>query len=147
MNKSLILVTYVAVCAAFASLCQAQSDAPYTEGPVWTITMVKAKPGMTDDYLKTFAKTLKAYNDEAKKQGIIMDYKIFLGDASDPHDFDILLMTEFKNMAAFDGLRAKLDPIADKLIGSEDVQREGAVKRMEMREIMGDKLMREVTLK
>jgi hypothetical protein len=47
MNKSLILITCVAVCAAFASRCQAQSDAPYTEGPVWTITMVKAKPGMT----------------------------------------------------------------------------------------------------
>jgi len=37
----------------------AQSDAPYTEGPVWTITMVKAKPGMTDDYLKTQTKNLR----------------------------------------------------------------------------------------
>jgi hypothetical protein len=147
MNKSLILISCIAVCAAFANLCRAQSDAPYTEGPVWTITMVKAKPGMTDDYLKTLAKIFKTINDEAKKQGIMIDYKILLGDASSPHDFDILLMQEFKNMAAFDGMRAKIDPIADKLIGSEDVQRQGAVKRMEIREIMGDKTMREVTLK
>lgn len=147
MNKSLTLITYVAISAAFASLCRAQSDAPYTEGPVWTITMVKAKPGMEDDYLKTQTKNFKAFNDEAKKQGIVIDYKILFGDASSPHDFDILLMTEFKNMAAFDGMRAKLDPIADKLIGNEDAQREGAVKRMEIREIIGDKLMREITLK
>jgi hypothetical protein len=141
----------IAVVAAFslslASLCFAQSDAPYTEGPVWTIAMVKTKPGMTDDYLKNLAQIYKATNDEAKKQGIIMDYKILLGVAATPHDFDILLMQEFKNMAAFDGLRDKTDPIAKKLIGSEDVQRQGAVKRMEIREITGGKLMREITLK
>ncbi len=130
-----------------ASLCLGQSDAPYTDGPVWTITMVKTKPGMADDYLKNLAQIYKATNDEAKKQGIIMDYKILLGADSTPQDFDILLMQEFKNMAAFDGLREKTDPIARKLIGSEDVQRQGAVKRMEIREIMGNKLMREITLK
>ena len=130
-----------------ASLCLGQSDAPYTEGPVWIVTMVKTKAGMTDDYLKTLAKIFKNTNDEAKKQGILMDYKILLGDDSNPHDFDILLLQEYKNMAAFDGLREKTDPIADKLIGSEDVQRQGAVKRMEIREIMGTKTMREISLK
>ena len=73
MNKSLSLIVGIALTAAFTGLCRAQSDAPYTEGPVWTITMVKAKPGMTDDYLKTQTKNFKAFNDEAKKQGIIMD--------------------------------------------------------------------------
>ena len=144
------LVT-VAACAALAvigaGLVRAQSDAPYTDGPVWTITMVKTKAGMTDDYLKTLAKIYKSTNDEMKKQGLIMDYKILLGNDATPQDFDILLMVEFKNMAAFDGLREKADPITDKILGSEDAQRQGAIKRMEIREIMGNKLMREVTLK
>jgi len=109
--------------------------------------MVKTKPGMSDDYLKMLAKIYKATSDEAKKQGIIMDYKILLGDASSPHDFDILLMQEFKNMAAFDGLRDKIDPIDSKIIGTADMQRQGSVKRMEVREILGDKTMREITLK
>jgi hypothetical protein len=82
-----------------------------------------------------------------KKQGLIMDYKILIGNDATPQDFDILLMVEFKNMAAFDGLREKADPIADKILGNEDAQRQGAIKRMEIREIMGNKLMREVTLK
>jgi hypothetical protein len=130
-----------------AGLARAQSDAPYTEGPVWTITMVKTKAGMTDDYLKALAKIYKSTNDELKKQGLIMDYKILIGNDATPQDFDILLMVEFKNMAVFDGLREKADPIADKILGSEDAQRQGAIKRMEIREIMGNKLMREVTLK
>jgi hypothetical protein len=130
-----------------AGLVRAQSDAPYTEGPVWDVTMVKTKPGMTDDYLKTLAKIYKATNDEMKKQGLIMDYKILLGSNATPQDFDIMLMVEFKNMAALDNFREKGDPIADKILGSEETQRQGAIKRMEIREIMGDKLMREVTLK
>ncbi len=123
------------------------STAPYTEGAVWDITMVKTKPGMSDDYLKNLAHAYKSTSDEAKKQGIIMDYKIFIGDAAGHDDFDILLMVEYKNMAALDGLRDKTDPIAQKLIGGEDQQRQGSVKRMEIREILGTKTMREITLK
>src|SRR6266566_4467937 len=144
-------LTTLAACGALgligAGLVRAQSDAPYTEGPVWGITMVKTKPRMGDDYLKTLAKIYKSTNDEMKKQGLIMDYKVLLGNYANSQDFDILLMVEYKNMAAFDGLREKADPIADKILGSEEVQRQGAIKRMEIREIMGNKLMREVTLK
>ena len=102
--------------------------------------MVKTKPGMSDDYLKST-------NDEAKKQGIITDYKILVGDASTQQDYDILLMIEYPNMAALDGLRDKTDSISAKLVGTEEQQRQLAVKRLEIREIMGDKTMREVTLK
>ena len=109
--------------------------------------MVKTKPGMSDDYLKALAKIFKSTNDEYKKQGIITDYKILSGDSATQHDFDILLMVEFPNMAALDNLRDKTDPIDAKLIGTEDQQRQLAVKRLEIREIMGSKLMREITLK
>ena len=147
MKRLVTIAASAALAVIGAGLVRAQSDAPYTDGPVWTITMVKTKPGMSDDYLKTLAKLYKSTNDEMKKQGVIMDYKILIGNDATPQDFDILLMVEFKNMAAFDGLREKADPIADKILGSEDAQRQGAIKRMEIREIMGNKLMREVTLK
>ncbi len=147
MKRLTTLAAWGALGLIGAGLVRAQSDAPYTEGPVWGITMVKTKPGMGDDYLKTLAKIYKSTNDEMKKQGLIMDYKVLLGNDANPQDFDILLMVEYKNMAAFDGLREKADPIADKILGSEEVQRQGAIKRMEIREIMGNKLMREVTLK
>ncbi len=147
--------------AATASVCSAQSSAnaavttapatqstaPYTEGAVWQITMVKTKTGMSDDYLKALAKIFKTTNDEAKKQGIIIDYKILAGDSATQQDFDMLLMVEYPNMAALDGLRDKTDPIATKLVGTDDQQRDLAVKRLQIREIMGGKLMREITLK
>jgi hypothetical protein len=141
----------VSICSAqnsaSAAVTTAQSTAPYTEGAVWQITMVKTKPGMGDDYLKTLAKIFKSTNDEAKKQGIITDYKILIGDAATQQDYDMLLMIQYPNMAALDGLRDKTDPIGAKMIGNDDQQRQLAVKRLEIREIMGDKTMREITLK
>jgi len=145
--KSLTIISCIAVFAALTGLCQAQSEAPYTEGSVWNVTMVKTKPGMGDDYLKGIAKSFKAQLDEAKKQNLVLDYKVLLGDASNPQDFNILLMVESKNMAALDNAREKFDPISKKISGSADEQRATATKRLEIRDIMGAKLMREVTLK
>src|SRR2546422_10409473 len=161
-TKQFGAAAFIAVAAAAtASVCSAQgsanaavttapatqSTAPYTEGAVWQITMVKTKTGMSDDYLKALAKIFKTTKDEANKQGIIIAYKILAGDSATQQDFDMLLMAEYPNMAALDGLRDKTDPIATKLVGTDDQQRDLAVKRLQIREIMGGKLMREITLK
>jgi hypothetical protein len=147
ITKKLQVVALAALSLGIASLCVAQSDAPYTEGPVWNITMVKAKSGMTDEYLKGLAKTLRGTLEEAKKQNLVLDYKILLGNAATPQDFDILIMVESKNMAALDNGREKFDPIARKIVGTTDQQQAMAVKRLDIREIIGSKLMREITLK
>jgi hypothetical protein len=123
------------------------SGVPYTEQSVWNISLVKTKPGLDDDYLRSIAQTFKGTMEEEKKQGLIMDYKVLIGDASDRNDFNILLMVEYKNMAAFDGLREKTEPIMAKIMGGQDAQRQLAVKRLDVREILGTKTMREVILK
>src|SRR6266571_5873696 len=147
ITKKLQIVALAVLSLGIASLCSAQSDAPYTEGPVWNATMVKTKAGMTDEYLKGLAKTLKGTLEEAKKQNLVLDYKILLGNPATPQDFDILIMVESKNMAEFDGAREKFDPIAKKIEGSVEQQKQTAVKRLDLREILGAKLMREITLK
>jgi hypothetical protein len=146
---------------ALAGLCSAQttspastarsstggSNAPYTEGPVWVLTMIKTKAGLSDEYFKQISGTVKPVYDEEKKQKVILDYKIFEGDAMGPQDFNILILVEYPNMAALDGLRDKMDPILNKMMGSEDQRRDLAVKRLDIREILGTKTMREITLK
>ena len=147
ITTKLQIVAVAALSLGIASLCSAQSDAPYTEGPVWTVTMVKTKTGMTDEYLKELAKSLKGTLEEAKKQNLVLDYKILLGNPATPQDFNILLMVESKNMAAQDNTREKFDPIARKVVGTTDQQQAVQVKRLDIREILGTKLMREITLK
>ena len=147
LKKYLIVAVSAALMTAWSGLCSAQSDAPYTEGPVWEITMVKTKPGMDDEYLKGIAKTFKGSLDEAKKQNLILDYKILIGEAATPQDYNILLMVESQNMAALDNAREKFDPIERKVTGDPAAQVANATKRLNIREIMGAKLMREITLK
>jgi hypothetical protein len=151
-----ILITASCVIAGFAGAqssspsapsTAAATGAPYTEHSVWDITLVKTKAGLDDDYLRSIAQTFKGTMDEEKKQGVIMDYKVLIGEASDRNDFNILLMVEYKNMAAFDGLREKTEPIMAKVLGGQDAQRQLAVKRLDVREILGTKTMREVILK
>ena len=69
------------------------------------------------------------------------------GEASGPQDFNILILVEYPNWAAFDNLRDKMDPIVEKIMGTEDQRRATAVKRLDIREILGTKTMREITLK
>lgn len=123
------------------------SAAPYTEGAVWTITFVKTKAGLNDDYFRQISQTVKPAYDAAKSEKVILDYKILDGDAMGLNDFNIIIMVEYPNMAALDGLRDKMDPILERVMGSEDQRRSMAVKRLDIREIVGTKTMREITLK
>jgi hypothetical protein len=123
------------------------SSAPYNEGPVWNLTMLTTTTGLADEYIKQITGTVKPVYDEEKKQKVILDYKILNGEASNPHDFNILILVEYPNWAAFDSLRDKTDPVIAKVMGSEEQRRDLAVKRLDIREILGTKTMREITLK
>ena len=122
-------------------------SAPYNEGAVWALTMIKTKTGLTDEYFKQITGTVKPVYEEAKKQKIILDYKILNGESSDSHDFNILIMVDYPDWAAFDTLRDKMDPLLTKVMGSEEQRKDMAVKRLDIREILGTKTMREITLK
>ena len=125
----------------------AGTAAPYNEGGVWVLSMIKTKAGLDDEYFKQITGTVKPVYDEEKKLKIILDYKILMGDAHGRDDANIIIMVEYPNMAALDGLRDKMDPILAKVMGSEDQRKDMAVKRLDIREILGTRTMREVTLK
>ena len=109
--------------------------------------MIKTKTGLSDEYLKQITGTVKPVYEEAKKQKIVLSYKILNGEASSPNDFNILILVEYPNWAAFDNLRDKMDPVIAKVEGSQEQQKVIAVKRLDIREILGTKTMREITLK
>lgn len=122
-------------------------DHPYTEGTAWNITFVKTIEGLGEDYLKNLSANWKRMMDEAKKEGLILSYRVFSASAANPQDWDLMLMVETKDMASLDGMDTKFDAIAEKLIGSQEKQREGAIKRNEIRQILGSKMARELILK
>jgi len=120
----------------------------YTEGPVWRVQLIRVKPTQFDAYLTSLRQSTKPLFDEMKKQGVIMDYKVFFKETkSNPEDWDIAVAVEYKNHAALDGLGAKGEALRDKILGGKQPAQQLAEKRSEIREIISSELLQEVTLK
>lgn len=141
-----LLLAIISTLLAFSGRISAKNDSPYTEGTVWELTLVRAKHGMVDSYLKSITRTFDAVMREAKKQDLILDYKVLLGHPSTASDFNILLMVETRNMAAQDNIRERWAQIVLKKEGDADQRFNIATQRVDMREVLGIKLMREITL-
>jgi len=120
----------------------------YTEGPVWRITLIRVKPNHMDDYLTALQQNLKPFYEAEKRDGMIVDYKIFFKETKvDPQDWDISLAIEYKNFAAMDGLSAKAEALRDKVLGGKQTAQQAAEKREEIREVVSSTLLHEIFLK
>ena len=120
----------------------------YSEGPVWRVSLVRVKPTQMDAYLTSLRQSSKPLLDEEKRQGIILDYKIFLKETkNNPEDWDLCLAVEYKNHAAMDGLAAKGEAVRDKILGGKQPAQQVAEKRAEIRELVSSELLQEIMLK
>ena len=102
---------------------------------------------MFDVYMREVLPLRKKINEEAMKQGLVISSHVLSGNSMGRDDWDVMLLEEYKNWAAFDGITAKYDAIEAKLIGSEDKQVQLMTKRGEVREILGNKVMQELVTK
>src|ERR1700726_3332122 len=119
----------------------------YTEGPVWRVQLIRVKPTQLDAYLTSLRQSTKPLIEEEKRQGVIMDYKVFLKETKNsPEDWDICVAVQYKNHAAMDGLAAKAEAARDKIMGKQAAQQLGE-KRAEIREIISSELLQEIFLK
>lgn len=124
-----------------------QSSRPYTEGPVTDVQFIRVKPGHLDDYMAFLAGPYKQSMEAEKKAGVITDWAVYSSDNRDENDWNIALTTTYKNMAALDNLPDRVDPITRQVYGSIPKSSEAMVKRGEMRDIVGNRLLRQLIIK
>ena len=75
----------------------------YDQGTVWRVTAVEVKPGMFDTYMESTCRRLAGrIQEDGKKHGDIVSYRILTVDLLRDHEPDLYLMVEYKNMAVFD---------------------------------------------
>jgi hypothetical protein len=124
-----------------------QASRPYTEGGVTDVQYIRVKPGHFDEYMAFLAGPYKQLMDAQKKAGVITGWAIYQSDNRDEQDWNIVLTTSYKNMAALDNLPDRVDPITKQVYGSLEKSSDAMVKRSEMRDIVGNRLLRELTVK
>lgn len=144
--KTIIAIVLISFTLAFSSTLSAQ-DKSYKDGSVWQVGFIKVSANMTVEYLNNLKNNWKATHEEAVKQGLILSYKILHGTAANPDDWDIMLMTEFRNLAAMEGSDEKWEAISKKVIGGEDAMKKLNESRVSMRTIYGGKILKEVVYK
>ena len=105
-NDAVLRVVAAAMlCAGMAMPMMAfGQDKAYTEGTVWTVSMIRVKPGMFDGYMRDVLPLRKKINDEAKKQGLVISSHVLSGNSMGRDDWDVMFLDEYKNWAAFDGI-------------------------------------------
>ena len=119
----------------------------YNDGPVINVASIRTVDGHFDDYMHWLATGYKKQQEAAKKAGIITAYRVIVIEARGPNDPDILLVTEFKNWAALDGLGGKLDKISAQLQGSVEKAAQSQAERVKIRTVLGSRTEQEALLK
>ena len=147
MKKAVLALLFSVSLAMSVSIGSQKEDRPYTEGAVTDVAYVRTKPGKFDDYMNWLATVWKQENEEAKKAGIVIGYKVSTCEPRTPTDPDIILEITYPNMAAFDGLTEKYDAIAEKIEGSVKKSNENDISRGSLRDVIGSVLVREMVLK
>jgi hypothetical protein len=143
-NAALAALVLIVGLAGFTAYAQAAR--PYHDGSVWSIGFIRVKAGMDAAYLNYLAADWKKEQEAMKAEGIILSYKVISVEAHTPAEWNLMLMTEYKSLAAMEASTDKADALAQKLVGGDQKMQQGYRDRLEIREVLGDRLGREVIL-
>ncbi len=125
---------------------------PWTDYDVsdqlWNITMVKVDPNMGDDYLEGIRDTWVASNKIAKELGQIEDFHIYQSQLSESGSANLFLVVKYANSDQLDPNRQEYDKFM-KAWGDANVAKSREITKNypAMREITGEYLVREITIK
>ncbi len=144
-NRTLISSLIVLI-LTLSIVVVAQVNRPYRNGSVWSIGFIKMKPGMETAYLNYVATDWKREQEALKKDGQIISYKVMTTEDHGSTDWNIMLMTEYKDMATMEANEAKADNLLQTVIGTDEKQMQGYRDRLQIREVLQNRLAREIVL-
>jgi hypothetical protein len=149
LKKPILAVLMVALVAtvALADL-KPWKDYELSEA-VWSVSTIKVDSNMGEAYLEGIKRTWVASNEVSKKLGQIEDYKIYLSDLPDSGQFNMMLVVKFKSTGELGPNKARYDAFMKEWGEARDKETTDFAQKNypAMREITGQYLMREVTLK
>ena len=145
-NKRIVVGLFAMILLVAAVSVFAQINRPYHNAGVWDIAFIRIKPGMDSAYMNYVAGQWKAEQEAQKKAGNVISYKVLSVEGHTPGEFNLMLMTEYKSLASLEANEDKAEAVTQKVVGNDEKQMQGYKDRLEIREVMGNRLAREITL-
>ena len=143
---------FATIClVGFASIASADfeifKDYDVSEG-VTSVTTVKVDANMIDKYLEGISKTWAPAQEIRKELGHITGYWIHVSQLQDAGDFNVVLGIDMESIADMQPSQEKYEEFMEKW-GEEHEKRSDEIVQTypEIREIVGEYLMRSVTFK
>ena len=115
---------------------------------VSSVTTVKVDANMIDKYLEGLRDTWVTGNEVAKELGQIESYSIYVSQLPESGDFNVILVVRMASMADMEPSEDKYDAFMKKW-GEENEKRTEKIVQTypDIREIVGEYLIREITIK
>jgi hypothetical protein len=145
-NRMLVSSLIVLILTVSVVVVVAQVNRPFRNGSVWNVSFIRMKPGMENAYLKYVASEWKREQEALKKDGQILSYKVITTEAHGSNDWNIMLMSEYKDLATMEANETKADNLAQTVVGNDETQMEGYRNRLQIREVLDVRTAREIVL-
>ena len=147
MKRSRMLISSLTVLLLMVSVVVvAQVNRPFRSGSVWSVSFIRMRPGMENAYLNYIASEWKREQEAFKKDGQILSYKVITTEAHGSNDWNIMLMSEYKDLATMEANETKADNLAQAVSGNDEKQMQGYRDRLQIREVLDVRTAREIVL-
>lgn len=144
MKRNRMLVSsLIILILTVSAVVVAQVNRPFRNGSVWSIGFIRMKPGMETAYLNYIAGDWKREQEALKKDGQIVSYKVLTTEAHGSGDWNIMLMSEYKDLATMEANETKADNLAQTVSGNDEKQMQGYRDRLQIREVLESRIARE----
>lgn len=148
MKSILTVLSLLGLSAAAVADLEPYKDYEVSDA-VWSVTTVRVHPNMDDAYLEGLKKTWAAGNKLAVELGQMESWSIFRSDLPQSGDFNLILIAKFANTADLAPNKARYDAFMKEWgeARNQETTEYSQKNYPAMREITGQYLMREITLK
>lgn len=147
LKASLIALLFLLVSQTAAAQLEPWTDYDVSK-ELWNITLVKVHPNQDDDYLEGIRETRVASNEVAKELGQIESYHIFRSTLPQSGDVNLFLVVKFTDSSQLEPNKEQYDAFM-KAWGEARQQKNREITKNYpgMRDITGEYLVREITIK
>lgn len=147
-STSRLLTIFSFATMLMPTIVLAQAPArPFHDGTVWRMSFIKIKTGYEVKYMSYIATDWKTEQEALKKAGVTLDYVVIGTESHSPTDFDVILATQYKDLATMEANQDKEEEVAMKALNTNDQKTlAGYQERSAWREILGERVGREIVL-
>lgn len=154
LTKTLMGAIILVVCLSASAQIEVRKDKDgflegrnYKTGGVFVLLFVRVQPGQETLYFNYLDDVWKKQQEALKKEGVILSYKVLQANAGHKDDYNVVLITEYKDRTTMDERSAEADTIVRGITGSDQKMAEAFRDREKVRKIFGGKVTREIILR